>query len=269
MHILESRMTKSIKPEDIKKLRDQFCSDAKIELNVRWKSWKLDYSQIEFHEVIAALLARQVTLATSLANSPTLWNWDMAPLVLRPMTEVYLNLAWIFAKPLERSQAFIKYGLGQMKLRAAHLKENTDELSTEQKAELESKARSLEEWVDSQRYTFLLDVNLGKWAENQRKMADDVDELDFYIHCYTPYSAGVHSMWHHVGIYNLRTCTNPLHRFHKVPCVRKAQADAHFLFLSGKYLNMALKLFDEKTGIKCECPSAFEKLCTGLRDNTH
>jgi hypothetical protein len=45
-------------------------------------------------------------------------------------------------------------------------------------------------------------------------------------------------MWHHVGIYNLEQCMNPLHRFHKVPVVREFDADIHFLFLAGKYLEM-------------------------------
>jgi hypothetical protein len=69
-------------------------------------------------------------------------------------------------------------------------------------------------------------------------MADEVGEIEFYNHCYTPYSAGVHSMWHHIGIYNLKGCQNPLHKFHKVPHVPEFDGDAHFLVLAGKYLQM-------------------------------
>jgi hypothetical protein len=79
-----------------------------------------------------------------------------------------------------------------------------------------------------------------------------------------PYSAGVHSMWHHVGIYNLKRCKNPLHKLHKVPVVPQFDADAHFLILAGKYLQMVFDLFDEKTGVKIKKPSAFQMLCDAI-----
>ncbi|MGB8367769.1 MAG: DUF5677 domain-containing protein [Limisphaerales bacterium] len=262
----EKHMDTPLETKAAYKLIKRFCSEANAELDERWKSWKIDHSQIELHEVVGALMARQVTLAICLTESPTLWNWDIAPLFLRPMTEVYLNLAWIFEKPLERSRAFIDYGLGQMKLRIEHLKSLPPQSDASMQKFIEESLKSMERWVNSQRYSCYVEVNLSKWAENQRKMADDVGEIDFYNHCYTPYSAGVHSMWHHVGSYNLRQCTNPLHKFHKVPQVPRLGADAHFLFLAGKYLNMVFDLFDEKIGTKCQSPSAFKNVCKGIRD---
>jgi hypothetical protein len=77
-----------------------FIHNAEAELNGRWEAWTIDFKQIEFHEVVGALMARQVTLAKYLASNPSMWNWDLATLFFRPMTEVYLNLAWIFANPM-------------------------------------------------------------------------------------------------------------------------------------------------------------------------
>src|SRR5215831_8162688 len=96
----------------IVKVVEEFVREIESELAERWRNWKLDFAHLEVHEVVGALLARQVTLAKYLSQNFSLWNWDIAPLLLRPMTEVYLNLAWILAEPNERARAFVLYGLG-------------------------------------------------------------------------------------------------------------------------------------------------------------
>jgi hypothetical protein len=247
------------------KLIENFVRETESELNQRWTNWKIDFKQLEAHEVIGALMARQVTLVKYLAPNPSLRNRDVAPLFLRPMTEVYLNLGWIFESPTERSRTFILHGLGQMKLRVEHLKAAHKSVSAEQSQIFTESVESAERWIDSQQYGFLTEVNLGNWAElNQRKMAEEIGELDFYNYCYTPYSAGIHSMWHHIGVYNLKRCENPLHQFHKVPHLPLFDADAHFLILAGKYLQMVFDLFDEKTGVEINKPSAFQILCSEI-----
>jgi hypothetical protein len=258
-------MNDELDPNAAHELIKNFCAEANAELDVRWSRWKIDYAQLEVHEVLGALLARQVTLATSLAQSPSLWNWSMAPVILRPMAEVYLNLKWICEDPLNRARAFIGYGLGQMKLRVEQIKALPVESDKERSQSVEESLKSMQDWINSQLYDFLVEVNLGKWAENQRDMAKEVGELEFYNHCYTPYSAGVHSMWHHVGVHNVRRCANPLHRFHMVPRVPNLGADVHFLLLAAKYLHMAFELFDCKTGVKSEVPPAFAGVIDRIR----
>jgi hypothetical protein len=244
------------------KLIEDFVRKIEAELDERWASWKIDFNQLEVHEVVGALLARQVTLTKYLSLNSPLWNWDVAPLFLRPMTEVYLNLAWIFARPSERSRAFVLHGLGQMKLRVEHQKAAQQRARGDKKRLAAISIESMERWIDSQQYGFLTEVNLGSWAElNQRKMAEEVGEVNFYNYCYMPYSAGVHSMWHHIAIYNLKQCVNPLHKFHKVPQVAQLDGDVHFLVLAGKYLQMVFDLFDQKTHVKINAPSAFRVLC--------
>ena len=251
----------------VAKLIEDFICQIDVELHERWTNWKIDFTILEVHEVVGALVARQVTLARYLACNRGLWNWDIAPLFLRPMAEVYLNLAWIFGSPSERSRTFVLHGLGQMKLRVEHQKAAQERASADQKELSSASIESMERWIDSQQYGFLTEVNLGSWTElNQRKMAEEVGEINFYNYCYTSYSAGVHSMWHHIGIYNLKQCTNPLHRFHKVPRVKESNADVHFLILAGKYLQMVFDLFDKETGVKIEAPSGFHTLCDGISE---
>jgi hypothetical protein len=243
---------------------DDFDRQAREELDARWKAWKLDLAQNEVHEVIGALLGRQVTLAVQLAGAMPIWTPDSAPVALRAMADVYINLAWIFGDPLERSRKFISFGLGQMKLETEH-----------RRAQLEADGRNPEKdlivgaseaWINSQRWTFLTQVNLGAWSETStRTMAEEASCIDFYNYVYAPFSAASHSMWHHVSRFNLLQCTNPLHRFHSVPVVPRSEIDPHYLFLAGKYLDKCFRLFDEKTGVKTAAVSAFDTLSDALK----
>ena len=258
-------MESVLDPKAVVEVADAFVRDIETECRERLTRWKTDFARLELHEVVGALVVRQVILAKHLAQSASLWNWDVAPLFMRPMTEVYLNLAWILADPDARAHAFVLHGLGQAKLRVEHLKTAQENASEENKRRAAETIDELERWIDSQQYRFLTDVNLGNWSEtNLRKMAEEVGELSFYNYCYAPYSAGVHSMWHHIGIYNLEQCMNPLHRFHRVPAIAELGADVHFLYLAGKYLRMVFQVFDRFTGLKVESPSAFGALLTRL-----
>jgi hypothetical protein len=123
----------------------------------------------------------------------------------------------------------------------------------------------LEQWTNRQRWTFLTDVNLGSWSgSSTRKMAEEAGCLDFYNYVYTPFSACTHSMWNHIGIYNLRECRNPLHKFHLVGAAVDAPLDPNYPYLAAKYLEKAFATFDEETGIKITDDSAFDVLCREL-----
>jgi hypothetical protein len=215
------------------------------------------------HEVIGALLARQVSLAIQLAEAPTIWNGHVAPLILRSMTDNYINLAWILGDPLERSRKFILHGLGQEKLHIEHLKASLNAKGLDVGDDSLVKAR--EEWLNSQRYTFLTEVNVGAWSgTDARKMAEEAGCIDLYNHAYAPFSAATHNMWHHVAKYNLAPCPNPLHRFHRIPVIRSEPIDLDYLYRAAKYVKKAFTLFDERTGLRMDCPSAFDDLCQAI-----
>ena len=105
-----------ISDEEFFRAVDEYIHGIRKELHTRWHSWEFDPDQTEVHEVVGALLARQVTLATQLAGSPAIWNGHVAPVLLRTMVDAYITLAWILKKPLDRSRKFILHGLGQEKL---------------------------------------------------------------------------------------------------------------------------------------------------------
>jgi hypothetical protein len=254
--------------KQIRALADQFADDLQVELSARWEAWKLDLSKKELHEVVGALLARQVTLAVEFSQAPACWSYHVGPLFLRAMADVYITLAWIFADPtqsLERARKFIYFGLGQEKLQLEHRRAEIKTEGREPNADERAYFESVEAWINAQHYTFLTEVNVGNWSGlTVREMAKEADCLDFYNYVYQPWSGVAHSMWHHVGRYNVEQCGNPLHLNHLTPAVPRFYSDLHLLNLAGKYTHKAFRLFDQKTGVKVEVPSAFVRLDDGL-----
>jgi Family of unknown function (DUF5677) len=252
--------------ERIQRLCKQFAEDLGAELDERWKRWPLDLEKQEVHEAVGALLARQVTLARGIAQAPQTWNWHIAPILLRAMADVYITLAWILEDPTERSRKFILYGLGQLKLQLEHRKASLETEGADQES-IRAAIEATEGWIDSQRFGFLTEVNLGNWSETTtRKMAAEAGCIDFYNHVYQEFSAGTHSTWHHVGRYNLKECENPLHRYHRAPDDPDMPCDVWILHLAGKYVAKTFSVFDAKTSVALPGPSAVEKLYSGLAE---
>jgi len=245
--------------------RKNYIEFARKELQHRWNKWPKTLKDYEIYEAIGGLLARQVTLATQTAVSPGIWNGHIAPIIHRTMADVYIKLSWLLQEPLERSRKYILYGLGQNKLEIEHRKSKLDKYNpdpTEKKI-----IGSLETWGNSQRYTFLTDVDLGSWSGiSTRKMAEEVDCLDFYNFVYQTFSAASHSTWNHVGRYNVKYCHNPLHKFHKVPNDPDIGSDIFNFYLSAKYLEKSFNLFDDSLEIDSEVESAFNYLNSRLKE---
>lgn len=80
------------------------------------------------------------------------------------MIEIIINLTWILREQTVRSQMFVEYGLGQMKLEIEHRKssDGSDKDYTQY----------LEDFLSTQRYPFLTTVTIGNWADSDlRTMA--------------------------------------------------------------------------------------------------
>lgn len=249
--------------KEIEKLVSSYVDAVRTELDARWHQWRPDLTTPELAEVVGGLLARQVTLATQLAQSPGIWNAHIGPVILRCMTDAYITLAWILRDPVERSRKFVLFGLGQHKLMLEHRKKQlVAEGIDPSKDEL---IEAGERWLNSQRWSFLTEVNVGSWSEMPvREMAEEADCLDLYRFAYTPFSAATHNMWHHISRLNLRFCKNPLHRYHKIPIDPDVSPDPDFLYRAAKYVEKSFRLFDGSFSIESGVPSAFEKLVSAL-----
>jgi len=234
-----------------------YVRTVREELREHWKSWPVNMAAKRVHEVIGAHLARQVSLATRLVQSPGIWNPHVGPVVLRVMVDNHINLAWILAEPEDRARKFVEHGLGQEKLIIEHRKVTVRESGGD--PDNDDEIKSDEAWVDSQHFGFLTEVNIGGWSGlDTRKMAEEVGLLEMHRRDYTTLSCSVHNMWNHVGKYNVQKCKNPLHGFHMVPCdSTQFELDINYPLGAAAYVEGTFDLFRQKAGVTSSTPSAF------------
>lgn len=244
---------------------DAFIKGIRAELQARWGAWQIDLTKSYIYEVIGGLVAREVTLAAQLAAAPQIWNGHVAPLILRSMTDGYITLAWIFEEPDTRADQYIKFGLGQRKLWLEHFKSDLI-AKGEKDVDKNPFVKAATERLNSERFEHLTEVSIGSWSEQStREMAEQAGCLDLYRFAYTPFSAAVHNMWHHVADYNLERCASPLHQFHRVPVDPDLEPDIDYVYRAAKYVAKTFALFDNKTGVKVEVKSSLESFVDALK----
>lgn len=233
--------------EDIEALVRAIETKVRQELRLRCEAYTPDFEVPEVFSVVTALLARQATLAIELASAPQAWNGHSAPLFLRAMTDVHIIVSWILLDSKERARKYIDFGLGQAVLYVEHQKKDLESLDEDSKHDLEAAIRAEEAWINGQKWSFLVDVNVGAWAgKTTRQMAEEAGLLEFYNHVYTPFSQCAHSTWSHVGRYNSSPSASPLTRQLWVPQISDSSSDIWNLHLAAKYLDKTFNMFDEK-----------------------
>lgn len=228
---------------------DAYCKNIKDNLEQRWNAYTPRIRESHGSDAMAGLLARQATLAIEIARNPGIWNGNIAAMLLRTMTDTHITLAWILENPDERGKEYIMYGLGQEKLHIEHLTNEASSAPNETKPDLlQDLIEMREEWLHSQIAHWAIDVNLGSWSgKSTRQMALECDCEGLYKFAYVPFSAATHSMWNHVGIYNVESCRVAMHKHHYLPCIREFDPDADFLYRSSKYISKSFSAFTEKT----------------------
>lgn len=220
-----------------------------------WSRIPIEQDKLEAYSVIGGLLSRQVTLALEMAKAPGILNDHSAPLFLRAMIDVHITTTWILMDLEERSKKYIMHGLSEEKLLVQHYKklirdfpQDPNNNLFQQMVEMKSK------WINSQRADWAVEVNLGDWAIDKRRMSHETDCEFTYKFAYKPFSSVVHSMWPHVSTHNSRNCKNPLHQFHLIPTLKEYPINLNFLFCSCKYVNQLYEVFVDKFEIEMEHP---------------
>lgn len=240
---------------DSKDPLEQFVFDyrnaVRADLRARLVNWPLDLNEIEAFEVVTALLCRQATLAMEMASSPGVWTPHTAPILLRAMADVFINLAWILKDPRPRARLYVEDGQGAIKLQIAHQKRALEAATDPNDAdELRKMIEVWSDWLAEQRIEAFVEVNLGSWSGlNTRKMAEDAGFIDFYNYVYQPFSSVVHSNWAHVSMFNTIHCQNPAHRWHRGAAIPPGPVDLNWLYLASKYLSKTFGHFDHMHGL--------------------
>ena len=214
----------------------------------RSELWSQSQESKYVQEVLGGILARQATLATELATNPNILNNHVAPLLLRPMVESCINVAWIMKSREERSKMFVDYGLGQENLLLEQWKADLREAGED--PDDDSHVREWEQWINTQRYTFLTEVNVGSWAGlSLRDMAEEVGLINLHRNDYALWSGATHNMWHHIARINLQPCMNSLHGFHRIPEISRPAFDLSYLQKATEYVDLTVELLDEGLGV--------------------
>ena len=233
---------------------EKYIANVRSGFDERWSLIVPEIYDKHVHECIGGLLSRQATLTIEMAKAPSTWNGHVAPLILRCMIDAYITLAWILDEPIERSEKYINYGLGQEKLFIEYMEQAIDEdPEAYDTANLQKMIQARKSWLDYQLAEWATEVNIGSWSGmNTREMAKAIGRESIYKYAYVPFSGTAHNMWQHIGRYNMSLCKNPLHKLHFVPKIHNSTVDPDFMYRSAKYLTLSFQVFDENMEIECD-----------------
>lgn len=224
---------------------ERFCIAVRLDCSHRFEDFPMDAFNSDLDEVSRGLLARQGSLLIELARNPGALNGHVAPLFHRAMAEVHITLSYILKEDQQnRARAFVLAGLSEEKLQIAHLERRVRESGESDQVSLLIEQRK--QWLASQRFEHLTIVNAGgsTFGVSTRDMAMESDCADLYDFNFTPFSACVHSMWHHVARYNLARCDNPLHSGHRIPILPELESGVHELWVATNTFSDTLTLMD-------------------------
>lgn len=208
-----------MKMDELMKQVQKIFSEYVVELSadfymkIRSDSWTKWLDDPVVYRVVGAMLARQVYFTIQFVSSPRLWNKHTGPLILRPMMETYLKLAWIAQDPVVRCTGIARADLLGGISRLSQLKEKIASLD-------------LDEGLDQSDAFIKMhnDELLNFQGEHKpimiesREMAQKLGgrALDAYRKFQIPFSSSVHSTWNHISRCNLIHDPNPLHRYQLV-----------------------------------------------------
>lgn len=186
--------------EELEKAADRYIERLLDEFEQRVRSWNLDLSHEETFIVAEGILCRQLGLCISIARDVDMWNWDFGFMILRLMSGLCIDFAWISLNPQERSIAFIEYGEGQALLDLEHKR-----IFAQQGDVSKESLDTAENWFSDQRREIFTSVNLASWSGlTVSKMAEEAGTIDIYEGTYAPASSALHSNWYHLSRYYLR-----------------------------------------------------------------
>ncbi|WP_226006617.1 DUF5677 domain-containing protein [Natrinema salinisoli] len=204
------------------------------------------------NEVLDGLLMRQVSLVSNLATSPSLWNTDIAGIIIRCMVENQITLEWFNQNgDKEDYKSFIDYGLGQEKLMLEHYQRLQDEIDVPN--EIGVGLERMEDRLEAQRYKHLIPVDVGHWADkNTRQLAKEADCKDLYDLRFQQHNPAVHGSWDFIQQNYLVKCHNPLHQFHQIPQFQPLPKLPFAIVEAGNMMNRSLDSWREARGIDQE-----------------
>jgi hypothetical protein len=197
---------------------------------------RLDIYEPDRDEVVFGLSSRQFRLYSQLATIHKLWTYDSSKMIHRAMVDTLVTLKWLVQQSDKTVfSKFKEYSVGNTKLAKLKVEEMIDKGETY----LEPLAKELSFLVNEEIWEEFVNINLADnfAGTNFRQMAIDTNLKRIYDLIYSPASSVIHGEWVSLKRYNMRRCSNPLHRFHRVPELEPPMIiSPHSVFLAGRIL---------------------------------
>ncbi len=209
--------SKSLDAEESHRLKDVLqrnANRARRYLEKLRMQAKYDLYSPERDEILLGLFARLTRFYVLMTEEPNLWAKDIAGILLRCLTDTAITFVYLVkCGQDEEFNRFKKYGEGQEKLLLLHLQDSYPSEKSLDGQDVESISKELG-WLTPE----LMDIELGHWnKKNTRKLAQDAGMEKYYRLVYTPTSSDLHGSWMSLKQSNLCHCSEPLHRFHRLP----------------------------------------------------
>ncbi|MDK2824545.1 MAG: hypothetical protein PWP71_2463 [Clostridia bacterium] len=162
---------------------------------------------------------------------------------LRTLVECYITLAYLYKKDdPELWLTYRNYGAGQAKLTFLKL----DQMET--KPEYVD-VETLQILAGEDLWQEFVNINLGHWENsNLRKMSEEAGVKSEYDKYYSWTSGYIHGQWGAVRDTVFQTCSNPLHRLHRIPCEKHNELNdviADAALLMDKVLESVHKMYPD------------------------
>ena len=246
MHDIEERIR-------VENILDEHRQEVGEMVETRLAGGRKEIFGTRWREVAECFLARNTSLYFTMTMSPILWTGTAAPLLLRTMIDVMINMRYIAQDPVKRAQDYIDHGLSEALNVAAKFEEESFESEDEMfKSLFEKAAKHTQAFVEAERAVATVDVRRGDWAKNNaRTRAKEIGLDKLYDVPWAMFSGCIHSNWHHIGRYNGKRCINPLHRGHIVGHIGGGSEEWSwdYLYRAAKYLDMTVETHEEAFGI--------------------
>lgn len=200
---------------------------------------KVDLYDPTRDEVLLGLFSRTARLYVLMSEDPNLWARDTAGIFLRCLAETAITFGYL-AKcgAAEDFQRFREYGRGQEKLLMLHLEESHPEGKSLEGRDARAIKGDLGVMAPA-----LLQVELGSWSGmDTRKLAGSAGLEHLYRLVFTPGSGDIHGTWASLSQSNLSYCSQPLHRFHRLPSYSEPPFFLHVMLAAQEILETCVRI---------------------------
>lgn len=164
-------------------------------------------------EILFGLFSRVTRLLSILMENPILWSRDVGGIILRCLAETTITFGYLVRKGTDEDfNKFFRYGEGQQKLLMLHLQDQYPGKTSLEGLTSEQLATHMGVFPE------LLDIELGHWTNKDlRRLSKSANMEHIYHLVFTPTSSDVHGTWLSLKNSNLTVCSDPLHRYHRIP----------------------------------------------------